>query len=136
VPCRYEIDRANQVLRMVFEGALTDTVLREYYHSAAAIVASVNCVTYIADFSTVTSVEITSEAVQELAHSPMILADPTPRALIAVSDYLYGMARMFQMLSEKREMMYVVRSMSEALKVLGLSDLHFEPLPDVLGRSA
>jgi hypothetical protein len=136
VPYRYEIDPVNKVLRAVFEGALTDDVLREYYHTAPGVVASVQAVTFIADFSAVTSEEITSNVIRELAHSPPLIRDPTPRAVIALSDYVYGMVRMFQMLGEKREMLYVVRSMSEAREVLGLPELHFVPLPETRKRSA
>jgi len=58
--------------------------------------------------------------------------DPTPRYVIATRDDVFGMARMFQIVSPAgRDMLHVVRSVKEAYDALGLTDTPaFEPVPE------
>ncbi len=69
-------------------------------------------------------------AVRELASNPPAISDPErPRVLVAGSDYLFGLARMFQMLSDiSRPRLSVVRTTKQALDLLGVANPQFEPI--------
>lgn len=52
-----------------------------------------------------------------------------PRVLVATATVVFGLARMFQLLGErKRPDLKVVHTMDEALAELGVQSPHFEPL--------
>ena len=59
------------------------------------------------------------------------MTEPTqrPRIVVAPSTVGFGLARMFQIVGErKRPLLQVVRTMEEALAALGIESPHFEPL--------
>ena len=69
----------------------------------------------IFDLSAVTSIQVTSAAMQQLARMPPIIDDPLPRFIVASSDLVYGLARMFQSYGRKtRQALHVVRRITEA----------------------
>jgi len=122
-------DARNKVLRIAFEGRLTDADLAGGYEAARSYVATHPECASIVDYSGVTSNELSLKAVTNLVNSPRAMPRGFLRINVAPKDGIYGMARMFQLLSEQgRPELRVVRTMEEACALLGVASLEFSPM--------
>ncbi len=64
----------------------------------------------------------------QLAKSAPILKNPAIRIIVASSDVMYGIGRVFEAYgSETRDMIHVVRTLPEAYRLVGTSIPVFEP---------
>lgn len=64
-----------------------------------------------------------------LAGEEPAMADAHPRVIVAPTQELFGLSRMFQIAGEeKRPRLTVVRTLEEAYAKLGLQAARFEPL--------
>ena len=81
----------------------------------------------ITDATAVTTFNVASSTIRELALRPSPYAKSVLRFLIAPTDYLFGLARMYQ-IGADREHMAVVRSREEALAAIGVQEPKFERL--------
>ena len=82
----------------------------------------------IVDFTPINSIDVSPRTVQGLARSNPAFPPSRPKLIVAPSDHLYGMSRMYQLIGEQiRPGLQVVRSMAEAYAALGLAQLHFGP---------
>jgi hypothetical protein len=131
MPYYFEFDARNTVLQIRFEGVLTDQALKEYYVRASERVPRVAPRAVVTDFTGVTSFSVSVATMHTLASSAPTSSDPHMlRIAIAPAPHVFGMVRMFQILGEStRPSMHVVQSRAEALALLGVRDLQFEPLP-------
>lgn len=121
-------DEANRVLRINFDGIVTDDVLLDHYDEARRWISVHGYAAQLTDFSSVTSFEVTSEGVRKLARKPPLAPDPFLRVVVAPQEIMYGMARMFEgVANETRSSIHVVRSREDALKVLGIATPNFQP---------
>jgi hypothetical protein len=122
------LDPLHQVLSIQFEGTVTDEVLLSRYRQVREWMACNGQFSSISDFSHVTCFEVTSQGVEQLASNPPLVPDNFLRIVVAPQDEIFGMARMFGMLgSSTRNKVYVVRTMAEARRLLGMGPLHFGP---------
>jgi hypothetical protein len=122
-------DTKNAVFRIAFEGRLTDADLLAGYAAVSGYVASHPECASIVDYSGVTSNEVSMKTVTDLIRSPRAMPKGFLRINVAPRDAIYGMARMFQILSEKdRPELRVVRTMDEARVLLGVESLEFLPI--------
>ncbi len=122
----YEFDSRSRTLLSAVEGRIDDSELEELYFGIRKLKYKDNALTGILDLTGVTDFDVRSETIRGLAHLPTIFEDPTLRAVIAPTDFLFGMARMFQIRgSETREQLHVVRTLKEALVLLGVSSPQF-----------
>jgi hypothetical protein len=124
-----EYNAENNILRVTLEGHLTDAVMLEAYEEAAGYVASHRPCRAIADVSRVTKFEVSSHAIRKLAGSPPAIPVGYMRVFVAPRDSMYGMVRMFQILTElTRPDLHVVRSMDEAYHLLRVESPEFRPV--------
>jgi len=122
----YEFDGRSRTLLAAAEGRMDDSELEELYFGVRRLKYKDNALTCILDLTTVSDFDVRSETIRGLAHLPAIFEDPTLRAVIAPTDFLFGMARMFQIRgSETREQLHVVRTLNQALVLLGVSSPQF-----------
>ena len=130
MPCSFDFDPIHKILRIQMEGTLSKTAITEYYRLLRLHDEAIKPRAGILDLSGITSVDLTSRSISELAVLPPAFSDESrPRFVVAPSDHVYGMSRMFQSLGEKtRPNLHVVRSLEDAYSALGISDPHFEPL--------
>ena len=128
MPYQFEFDSTNQIFRARFEGRVTDEELKAYYQRGTEIVAQINPRAGIADFSAVTSFEVSTETVRGLAKLPPVMPGPAkPRFIVAPAPHLFGLARMFLIEGqETRPNNHVVRTMREACTILGVPEPQFE----------
>ena len=132
MPFHFEFDPVNQILAGRLDGRVTDESLKTFYQLAGEHVARVQPRGGIVDFSAVTSFEVTSETLRQLAHLEPALPDPTlPRVVVAPSGIAFGMSRMFQAIrGDTGPRLQVVRTLEEAYAFLGIQVPRFEPLEE------
>lgn len=124
-----EFDAESRILRVTLEGRLTDTILLASYEAAAGYVASHPPCRGIVDFSGVTNFEVSSAGMRQLATSAPAFPTASMRVLVAPSDFLFGMMRMFQILGEKtRPNLHVVHTIDEAYRLLQVESPEFGPV--------
>ena len=124
-----EFDAKNNVLRGALEGRVTDAILLDCYETAARYTASHPPCRGIWDFSQVTNFDVSSDAIRQMAGRSPIIPGGYMRVLVVPQDLLYGMMRMFQILSEKtRPELRVVRTMDEAYRLLLIESPEFSPV--------
>lgn len=124
-----DFDAKNNVLRASLEGRMTGALLMELYAAAAKYIESHPPCRGIIDFSAVTEFEVSSNAIRQVAASPPALPPGYIRVLVIPQIFIYGLARMFQILGEKsRPDLQVVRTMEEAYHLLGVEFPDFHPL--------
>lgn len=83
-------------------------------------------VSQLSDFSEVTSVEVASQTVRELAKASPLAPDSFLRIVVAPQSVVFGLTRMFEMLGDRtRDRVHIVRSASEANRLLGVDTLEF-----------
>lgn len=132
MPFHFEFDPVQEILRGRIEGPVTDESLQEFYRLAGEHAVRLLPRSAISDFSAVTSFEVSSETIRELARLAPAMPDPTrPRVAVAPSGLVFGLVRMFQSVAgDTRPKLHVVRTMEEAYALLGVKAPRFEPLQE------
>lgn len=125
-----DYDETQRILRGRFEGRVGDGELRQFYREIAKFVAQTNPLAAIVDMTAVTSLDVPPDTIRELANSPPAFPDPDrPRVLIAQATAVFGIARMFELQGQaSRPNLHVVRTEKEAMAILGVVELKFEPV--------
>lgn len=121
MPLRFEYDTELQLLLLTFLGELRDSDLIQAYRKTHKF-ATENVVSRaILDGLSVTTFAVSPEIVHSIAHQPPMVPEDSDRCIVVSQDYLYGMARMYQLLGgESRERLRVVRTLEEAYQYLGI----------------
>lgn len=131
MPYQIEFDHANKIFRTTFSGDTSDDEFRTYFIEARKCLSKVQPLVSIVDLSQVAGTGVSSHAIEEMARSRPIIADPmVPIYVIAPADHVFGTSRMFQLMAgSTRPRLYIVRSAKEAYSQLALTaELRFEPL--------
>jgi hypothetical protein len=124
-----DFDAKNNILRGSIEGRMTGALLLEFYAAAAKYMATHPPCRGILDFTGVSEFEVSSHAIREVAAAAPAFPDGYMRVLVIPRDYIYGLARMFQILGEKaRPDLQVVRAMDEAYRLLQVESPEFHPV--------
>lgn len=127
-----EFDAKNNILRGTLDGRMTGAILLDLQARTAKYMASRPPCRGILDFSKVTDFEVSTAAIREVAASPPVFPAGYMRVLVIPRDFIYGLARMFQILTEEtRPELRVVRTMEEAYGLLEVSSPEFEPVHDI-----
>lgn len=130
MPYHFDFDSGNKILRCRFTGRVTDDELKEYYVAAAKYTAQTDAASGLTDFSAADSVEVSPDTVRELASLPPVMPEVSRlRCIIAPTDKVFGLARMFELQGgPTRTNLHVVRTLKAALAILGVQKPKFEPL--------
>lgn len=124
-----DFDKKNNILRGTPEGPMTGAMLLELYAAASKYMESHPPCRAILDLSRVTDFEVSGEAIRQVAAAPSAVPAGYMRVLVAPQIFIYGLARMFQILSEKtRPELQVVRTLDEAYVLLGVESPEFYPI--------
>jgi hypothetical protein len=127
---QFDFDSTNRILRCQFEGRVTDEELTNYLRIVGQYVALTGPRGGITDLSAVASWEVTPETLRTLASVPPgVPPMGRPRVVLAVSDYIFGMVRMFEIEADiTRPNLHVVRTWKEAGAILGVQEFRFKPI--------
>ena len=130
MPHHFEINKSHKVVRAVLEGTIDDAEMREIYRAVELAAPSLKPAGGILDVSAVSSFDVSAETIRRLASEAPAFGG-APRCIVAPSNFLYGVARLFQMLGgDTRPNLHIVRNAHEAHSKLGVPDnLSFERLP-------
>ena len=124
-----EFDAKNNILRGALEGPVTDSLLLDCYEAAARYATSHPQCRGLWDFSQVTSFGLSPDAVTEVATRSPIIAAGYMRVVVAPQDFIFGMMRMLQILSEEtRPELHVVRTLNEAYRLFCVESPEFRPV--------
>lgn len=122
-----KFDTESKIIRVTAHGELKDEDAEELYWSVHSFLGSHEVHGGILDLSPVTSVAVSMETVRRLSKNPPLFKEPTVRVIVASSDLIFGMARMFQISrSEIHSDLHVVRTLEEAYEIHGLKSPKFE----------
>jgi hypothetical protein len=122
----YEFDTLNRLLLAVVYGRVDDSEVQELYFGIRKRKDEDHALTGIVDFTGVTDFDVRSDTIRGLANMPPNFEDPTIRAAVAPTDFLFGIARMFQAHgAATREQLHIVRTLNEALVLLDVASPHF-----------
>jgi len=124
-----DFDAKSNVLRATLQGSMTGAILLDFYQTAEKFLASRPPCRGILDLSGVTDFEVSSEAIRKIAATPPLVPHGYMRVLVIPQIFIFGLARMFQILGEKsRPELQVVRTMDEAFHLLGVEHPDFHPV--------
>ena len=125
-----DFDAENNILRATLEGPMTGAILLDLYVRASQFIASRPPCRGIVDLSAVTDFEVSSSAIRQVAAAPPAFPPGYMRVLVVPQIFIFGLARMFQILTEKtRPELQVARSLDEAYRLLGVESPEFYPIP-------
>jgi len=126
----FDFDPTNRILRFCLKGRITDEAMRDLYEGMREPAHRTQPEAGVLDTSTVTSFEVSSCVISELAAASPIMPNPDfPRVVIAPSPNVYGMMCLFVKHGNgTRRNLHVVRGDSEAWAILGVENPQFEPL--------
>jgi hypothetical protein len=128
---RFEFDPVHKILMARFEGQLTNESAEEYHTALGKNWRATQARAGIWDLSGVTDFAVGSEFLRALARRKPISPGLTdhPRYIVVPETAGYGLMRMFQIAGDSaRPLLYVVRTIDEALTALGTQSAFFEPL--------
>ena len=124
-----EFDPKNNILRGTLEGKVTDDILLDCYSVALRYTTSHPPCRGIWDFSGVSGFELSNAAIKQAAVMRPIIASGYMRVIVASQDFMFGMMRMLQLLSEEaRPELLVFRTMDEAYRCLLADAPDFKPV--------
>ena len=124
-----EFDAKNNVLRGTVHGPMTGASLLDFYAAATEYMASHPPCRGILDFSQVTEFEVSPHAIRQVAAAPPAFPAGYMRVIVVPIDFIFGLARMFQLLGERtRPDLHVVRTLDEAYRLLQIESPEFRPI--------
>jgi hypothetical protein len=124
--CTVEYDAIGGILAARFVTVLTDDTLIDFYAKAPHYIESRIVRAGIFDLTDVTSFDVSALTLRRIAAMPPLLDEPIPRFVIAPQAHIYGMARMFQLISFSRGRLQVVHQRQQAYDELGTPEPRFE----------
>jgi hypothetical protein len=123
----FEYDATNKIMRLSFEGRVTDAGLWAPYSIAVKYFAWKPACRSIVSFVDVTSFEVSPDTVKSLASYAPALPIEYPVIIVASQQTIYGMARLFSILGQdKRPNLTVVKSMLEAYELFQVKSPEFQ----------
>ena len=128
--CSFEYDASQKVLAVQVTGPATDASFKACYANAARYIEGREVRGFIIDLSSLGKLDVSAAGIRQVSSLEPVLPDPAVRYVIAPQDHIFGMARMFQIISPKgRERFHVVRTLRAAHDALGVTAQQFERLP-------
>lgn len=123
MPVRHAIDDERDLLHTVFAGEFTDDDIRAHFMALRANPRFHRMMRELVDLRGVTDVLVSSATLNASAHW-LLYAPEARRAVLAPTDLLFGLARMYQThLGEVGASQFgPFRELAPALRWLGLSD--------------
>lgn len=129
MPHHFAFDDEHKLLLVVMEGDIDGAEIVAIDEEMRARIARMQPKAGISDLSLVRNFNVPAEVMRSAALRAAPYPPETPRFIVAPSDLLYGMSRMYELVANRPAgKLEVVRSREEALKRLGISNPKFEVL--------
>jgi CheY-like chemotaxis protein len=125
----FDFDRTNRILRFCLNGRITDELMKDFHEGMKEPARRAQPDAGVVDTSTVTSFEVSSQAIRELVAASPIMPNDFPRVVIAPAPNVYGLMRMFEReVRGTRPNFHVVRAEREAWAILDVQNPQFQSL--------
>lgn len=129
MPHHFEFDSEHKILRMVLEGDMEAEEFLGLHSEIRAQVGRLHPLAGIADCASIENFNVTSQTLRTAALQGSPYSPTTPRYIVAPSDHLFGLARMYELVGDAgKGKLEVVRTLEQALADLGVVDARFERL--------
>lgn len=126
---RLQFDSKQKVLLVIHEGEVHGWEIESLGDGLRRRFGELNPSITISDFSTATTVDVSSEMIRHLAKKDGSFPKAMRRFIVAPADHLFGLARMYELSAHPPfAALQVVRSREEALAAIGIEALKLEPL--------
>lgn len=129
MPHHFEFDYEHRILLIVMEGDIDGQEIWEIDKNMRERIVRMKPGAGISDLSGVAAFNVPSHIMRSAAlQDPPFPAD-TPRFIVAPTDLLFGMSRMYELVANRPAgRLQVVRSRAEALNAIGAQNPKFEIL--------
>lgn len=125
----FEFDSEHKILRLVLQGDMEPEEFLRLNAEIEAHARRLKPLAGITDGAAISNFNIPSQTLRTVASQGSPYPAATPRYIIAPSDYLFGMARMYELVGNHSEgKLQVVRKMEDALADLGVAHAKFKPV--------
>jgi hypothetical protein len=129
MPHHFAFDDEHKLLLVVMEGDIDGEEIVAIDEEMRARIARMQPKAGISDLSLVRNFNVPAQVMRSTALRAAPYPSETPRFIVAPSDLLYGMSRMYELVANRPAgKLEVVRSREEALKRLDISNPKFELL--------
>lgn len=127
MPHHFEFDAEHGILRVVLEGHIDGPETIQIDREMRAEIQRMAPRVGISDLTGVTSFDVPGDIIRSLARQkPAPFPPETPRFIVASSDLLFGMMRMYELAADRPEgKLTVVRRTEDVLASLGLQAARF-----------
>lgn len=129
MPHHFEFDFEHKILRLVLEGDMEGEEFLRLNAEIRAHAERLLPLAGIADAAAIETFKVTSHSLRSAALQGSPYPATTPRYIVAPTDHLFGLARMYELVGSHSEGgFHVVRKLEEALADLGIAQAKFEPV--------
>jgi hypothetical protein len=130
MPHHFKFEPEHRILLTVVEGDIDGSEIQTIDREMRAAIDRTRPSAGISDLTAVSNFDVPSQIMRNAAlqQPPPFPAD-TPRFIVASSDFLFGMMRMYELIANRPlGKLMVVRCMEDALATIGVSNARFELL--------
>ena len=125
----FEFDFEHKILRLVLEADMDGEEFLRLNAEIRAQIERLRPLAGIADAASLVNFSVTSQTLRTAALQGSPYPPATPRYIVAPTDYLFGLARMYELAGNYSESsLQVVRKLDDALADLGVPNAIFENL--------
>ena len=129
MPHHFEFDKEHKVLLVVMEGDIDAAEIAAIDEAMRVRIDRMQPAAGISDLSLVQKFDVPAQVMRSTAMRSAPYPPETPRFIVAPSDVLYGMSRMYELVANRPSgKLQVGRSRAEALERLGVANPRFEIL--------
>jgi hypothetical protein len=129
MPHHFEFDDEHKLLLVVMEGDVDGAEIVKIDEELRARIIRMQPSAGISDLSRVRNFNVPAQVMRSAALQAAPYRAETPRFIVAPSDLIYGMSRMYELVANRPAgKLEVVRSREEALKRLSISNPTFQVL--------
>lgn len=127
MPHHFEFDSEHKILRLVLEGDLEGDEFLRLNAEIQSQSGRFRPLAGITDGMGLGKFKVTTQTLRSVAMQGSPYRAAIPRYIVAPTDYLFGMARMYELIGNHSEgKLQVVRTLEEALADLGVTNAKFE----------
>jgi len=129
VPHHFEFDSEHKILLIVMEGDIDGAEIQAIDSEMRRQIVKMQPTAGISDLTGVGTFNVPGEVMRSAALQPAPFPPETPRFIVAPTDLLFGMSRMYELVADRPAgQLQVVRRREEALAAIGVRDPKFKIL--------
>ena len=129
MPHHFEFDFEHKILLTVMEGEIQGAEILTIDDDMLKRIERMHPAAGICDLTGVTNLNVPAPVLRTAALQPEPYPSEAPRFIVAPTDVLYGLARMYELVANRPQgQLHVVRSRQEALSALSASNAQFGPI--------